>query len=285
MIRSLSFLLVAFTCTFQAGDPAAFERVRKELEPRLVNLVQAGIPLSDALAALQKQTGNVIADRRKNTLDNPKLNLNLNNVTFWQALDDITSKARCGYSLYQNDGTLALVDAALRKANATYAGICRLAVKQVSVTRNEDSGQGFCNVLMELAWEPRFHAIYLDVGATKAVFAGFEATRNRPMGNSQLVEIAGPGQIKVEERMLWNLELRLPAPPRACPSIESLSVQLKLIGPAKLLTFRLSNLSPLKEAVEQIQEDVKVTFKPLTPRKRQLAVRGHRLQSAEQLPF
>ena len=89
-----------------------------------------------------------------------------------------------------------------------------------------------------------------------------------PWETSSSSRSLGPGQIKVEERNAVEFELRCQLRRVRVTSIESLSVPLKLIGPAKLLTFRLSDLRPLKEAIEQIQDDVKVVFKPLTPRKR-----------------
>ncbi len=220
------------------------------------------MPLSEAVKALEKQTGNTIADRRKNLRDNPKLKLDLKDATFWQALDDITAASNCSYSLYEDDGVLALVDGPPRKHNAAYAGICRLAVKRVSLVRFDETGLRYCNVVTELAWEPRFQPIYVDIGAVDAAFT--------VMGKPHLIKIVGPGKTTVEKGIAMEVEeIRLPDPPRAASAIDSLSVEFKLTGPAKMLTFRLADLKAVKEPVQQIQDDVKVTFKPLLPQSRE----------------
>ena len=255
LVASLTLLISPMTAVGQ----------EKSLEPRPVNLVHDAITLSDALKSLQEQTGNEIADRRKNHRENPRLKLSLKNVTFWQALDVITAEARCGYSLYHEDGKVALVDAPSRKRRPTvaYAGICRLAVKRISLIRDEESGEHFCNVLAELAWEPRFHPFYLDVGSAEALFDKAESGRGQVLQH----KIVGPGQTRLDDRCAAEFELRFPAPPRACPEIKSLACQLKLVGPAKMLTFRLPDLKPAKDGVMQVQDNVKVMFKPLLPRR------------------
>lgn len=240
-----------------AGD-AALDQARKELQPRLVNLVHDAMPLSEALKSLQKQTGNTIIDRRKTHVENPTLKLDLKGVTFWQAIDDITARAGCSYSPYLEEGALALTDGAARKTGAAYYGICRLAVKRVSAVRDEDSGLGFCSVAAELAWEPRFQPFYFDVETVEAQFAA-EAPRGQ---KPQAVKMKGPGLTTVEGQGAVEFDLRLPLPPRSCPSIETLSAQIKLIGPAKMLTFRLADVKPSKAGVEQVQDGVKVTIKP-----------------------
>ena len=249
------------------------DKARKELEPRLLTLVNDAIPLDEALKLLQ-ETGNTVVDRRKNHRDNPKLKLDLKNATFWQALDGIIGKldeihrkldqGRCRYHLHQDDGTLALVDGTPPRQNTAYAGICRLALGKVSLLRFEDSGSSFCDAEVELTWEPRFLPIYVDVEDAQAQFAAPEL-RNPSMARPRLANMKdkGKGRIKVAGQRAVLLELRFDAPPRSCPSMESLACQVKLIGPAKMLTFRLADLKPTEAGIDQTQEDVKVNFKTL----------------------
>src|SRR5262245_49113880 len=61
----------------EASDP----QIPKELAPRLITLEEKDLPLSSALAALAKQTGNHVEDRRKDK-DDPKLRLQLRKATF-----------------------------------------------------------------------------------------------------------------------------------------------------------------------------------------------------------
>jgi hypothetical protein len=269
-IFSILFVFFSMTSLAGAGDVPAIDRARKELEPRLVKLVHDAIPLSEALKSLQEQTGNEIANRRRLHQENPKLTLDLKAATFWEALDKITGLAGCGYSVHEEDGKVALVDTPQRTLNVTYLGICRLAVKRVRADRDEASGHHYCTVLAELTWEPRFRPLYVNVGAAEAVLAdGREGDKGQGTKDIEKAKqkIAAPGQITVEGRGAIEFELRLdPAPPRSCPSLESLAGQLKLIGPAKMLTLRLPAQGlQAKKPVEQVQDDVKVVFKPYAP--------------------
>ena len=99
-------ILLCATSLVRADDPAV-ERARAELKPKLVTL-RNDVPLDRAVKILQEETGNTIVDRRSQP-GNPTLKLTLKDATFWEALDDITHQAKCGYSLYQQDGKLALV--------------------------------------------------------------------------------------------------------------------------------------------------------------------------------
>src|SRR5204862_159826 len=108
-------ILLALALTADDVRPA------QELAPRQVRL-QEDSTLDDALKALREQTANSIVDRRTHRT-NPRLRLRLQDTTFWQALDEIVAAAGCGYSVYQEDGKLAIVDTPLRKTRVSYDGI------------------------------------------------------------------------------------------------------------------------------------------------------------------
>src|ERR1700694_3713233 len=76
--------------------------------PRLFTLKAKGIPLSQALHELAKQTDTSVEDRRNDKENDLKLDLDLTQVTFWQGLDRIAGEAGLRVSLYEKDVQIAL---------------------------------------------------------------------------------------------------------------------------------------------------------------------------------
>ena len=245
------FTILLCTPSFVLADDPAVERARAELKPRLVTLIGEAMPFDQAMKTLQEKTGNTIDDLRTHP-ENPKLKLALKDVTFWEAIDEISRQAKCGYSLYQKEGTLTLVDTPQRRLNTTYSGICRLAVKRVSVTHDDENGTSYCNVLLELAWEPRFQPFFLDVGPVVAM---------PEMMNGLALDASALSKVPVAQRNATEVELRFPAPQRICPRLLKLSGKFTLLGPSKMLTFRFDNLKQGQKA-EQTKEEVSVGLEP-----------------------
>jgi hypothetical protein len=214
--------------------------------------LQDDVSLKGALKALEEQTGNTIVDRRSRRTD-PRLQLRLNDVVFWQALDEIVRQAGCGYSVYQDDGKLALVDNPLRQTRVHYEGIFRASVKRVAVVRDEDTGSHFCTATLELTWEPRFRPFLLQVGPTEATFSG--GTRAKSQGQADVL---------VTGRLAADVDVRLPAPPRSSAQIASLRGQFALLGPSKMLAFEFAGLKA-GQPLSETKEGVQVSVTPLTP--------------------
>ena len=120
-MRTGAALLVfaLLTIALEAGerDPAAkIAQAKKELEPRPLTLPLRPITAAEFLAQLEKQTGNVVLNRRFGKHDQ-LLTLAFDKTPFWQALDTFT--ARAGFPLEHtrrfiegpNDGFVPLLDA------------------------------------------------------------------------------------------------------------------------------------------------------------------------------
>lgn len=244
------FFLGLLVSGAQAGeDPATkVARATKELEPRLLTLPLGQHTVTDFLAALEKQTGNLVVDRRGQK--NPaNVTLQFNKVPFWQALDMFCTAAGCTYSAYGSEGGVALIDGGKRSPHVSYQGIMRAAVKRIAVAHDLDTGTATCTVHLDVAWEPRFQPFYLSVGAVQAAYV--------PAGAAQELKVQAPGrgQLPVAGRAASEIELLLAAPPRQSPAIASLDGMLKFLGPSKMLTFRFP---ALKANAELEQEEVTV---------------------------
>lgn len=231
----------------------------KDLLPRRVR-IDNDVPLDEALRLLEEQTGNAVVDRRAHR-SNPRLSLKLHDVVFWQALDEIVRQADCGYSPYQQDGKVALIDAPQRKTQVNYVGLYRFAVKRVAVTRDIDSGSHVCTASLELAWEPRLRPFLLHIGSMTAAFEG--------KTDDALVKVkaAPQGHIAVTGQQAAQIDVRFPAPTRTSSKIVSLEGNFALLAPTRMLEFAFAELRS-GISLQQAKEGVAVAVKMSAPQER-----------------
>lgn len=225
---------------------ANIAKAKKALEPKLLSM-QSEAAAGDFLAALAKQTGNVVVDRRQSKTTDP-LTLDFNQVRFWPALDRFCTLAKCGYTAY-GDGGVALIDNPRRSPYVSYHGITRTAIKRIAVASDLETNAAHCTIHLDIAWEPRFEPLYLGVGAATALYAP------RGVAKELKAQAPGRGQMPVAGRTASEVEIQLPAPPRQSSSIESLEGSFKFLGPSKMLTFRFKEV---QTGARQEQEEVTV---------------------------
>ncbi len=264
----MRFLSVVFAIVFvsQTGvraDDAAVAKAQNELLPRPFQLKADAIPLSDALAQLAKQTGNQVADRRQKK-SNPNLKLNLENSTFWPALDAIAQSAGCGISTYQTDGQVALVDNAALPAIPVYQGIFRIFAGNIQVAKDFETGAHLCTLTFDIAWEPRVEPLYLEVGPFHVTYA---ADRQ---GVRQKAKAASQGKISVAGRNAIGVNISLPAPDRSVGKIESLEGQLRLTSSGKMLTYSFPQMKADRKKDEA--DGVQVALSPVKTTSRRWSV-------------
>jgi len=245
-----TWALIGLLCGQPWNDPSArIAQAKKELEPRLLTLPAGQHPTADFLAALEKQTGNVVVDRRamKSMASAP---LDFNKIPFWQALDRFCAVAGCGYSAFGSEGGVALIDGGKRSPQVNYHGIARTSVKRIAVAQDFDTGLATCIIHLDVAWEPRFQPFYLGVGAVQATYAASD-------GKAQRLQAPSRGQLPVAGQSASEIELQLAAPPRQAPALASLEGTLTFLGPSKMLTFRFPALKA-NAALEQEEVSVRV---------------------------
>jgi hypothetical protein len=229
------------------------EQAAKDLAPRICTLPNE-ISLKTALAELAKQTRNTVTDRRRGEQTNPVLKLAVHKATFWQALEAIAKAADLRISLYQRDGQIALVDGPYRALPVSFSGLFRTTVKRVTTVADLENDAHFTLVQLEVAWEPRFQPFLVETRPDGLVI---EDDQRHPL---KVVE-GGKGQASVSGRPAMDMELRLPALPRAATTIGLLKGGLRVIGPSKMLTFTFDKLA---KDEKQKQEGVTVTVSELT---------------------
>ncbi len=239
--------------TKQANTEAA-----GDLTPKLVTLQGKEMPLSKALAELSRQTGNPLEDRRQAKAD-PKLNLDLKDVTFWKAVDTLVQEADARLSLYEPDGKIALRDGPSLVLPVSYSGVFRLALKRIDAVRILDPEAHFCRVYVEVAWEPRFQPFLMESQPESLIV-------HDDKGNPLQVQREGRGQFPISRKTATELELRVPAPRRSAARLGLLKGSLSVLGPSKMLTFTFDNLAKIEkrtDARKQTQEGVTVHLREL----------------------
>jgi hypothetical protein len=241
------FLIMAGFITADARD----SKPTAELNFRPLTLKAENLPLADVLKTLKEQTGIAVLDRRRDKEDR-RVTLNLSGVPFWQGVDQIAAATRSGLSLYQPEGSIALVDGPYRQPPVSYSGVFRTAVKQISLSRDLEEDSHFCHLQLEVAWEPAFQPFYLDPKTITVVY-GPDKT-----GAQRSFKQPGKGQIPVTGRMVTDLEVHVPAPDRSATSVKSLEGSFSVIGPAKMLTFTFDNLKAAPE--EKVQEGISASL-------------------------
>jgi hypothetical protein len=205
--------------------------------------VASEITLEQALADLKKQTGNTVADRRSHPT-NPKLKL-AKFGEFWKTLDAIGAETGIGFSAYQPDGGVALVDKPFRELKTHYSGPFRFAVKRISVSRDDETQAHTCQVTLDTAWEPRLAMLYLNVNKASVGIGKTAEELDRQTARS----VAGA--------CATEIELRMKAPPRNVAAIDSLKGELRIIGAPKMLEFKFAQLTA---GQKDEQEGVKVSL-------------------------
>ncbi len=156
------------------------------------------IMLEQALADLKKKTGNNVEDRRAHPT-NPKLKA-VKTGEFWKTLDAIGKETGIGFSAYQPDSGVALVDKPYRELKTHYSGPFRFAVKRIAVSRDDETQVHTCLVTLDAAWEPRLAMLYLNVNKASVGFGkGLEelhrqtAQRGRRLRHGDRVAHDGAG--------------------------------------------------------------------------------------------
>jgi len=262
-------LLPAITARTPAEVKDRLGRVRRALEEAsalavtksaLVTL-QGEMTLSAALAALEKQSGNSIVDYREEfgqqTRD-PQVKLDLKNVTFWAAFDQIADQAEIApYNFSALQGKLAFVtrseEESARVGRAKYQGLFRMEPTRVEAARDLRNPQNnFFQVFLDFGWEPRLQPILVShvLSELKAVDEnGKSLTSDEAQGESEITPEIDASSAE--------LAVPLPLPDRSIKKIASIKGKIELLVPGRIESFEFADLDKAK-AVEQRKASVTV---------------------------
>ena len=237
-----------FFALISLGISHASATGQERLAPSEVVFATPALTLNEALAQLQKQTGNPIRDERSSAA-NPRITLGQQKYAFWQALDAIAKEANVTYT---TAGGITLVDRPYRAARVHYSGPFRFAFKRISVNRDEDTRTRLCNVAFDVAWEPRVRLLFFNFEGGESAF------RRDTQGAVVKNKLEAQAAQKVSGRGSAELELSFPAPDRKVTHLDLVQGNIKILGASKVLEFQIAKLDGLTHAE---QEGVKVRAK------------------------
>jgi hypothetical protein len=251
------------------------EKVRsalKALEPEInigaskVTITGKGIRLSEALAQLQKQSGNGITDLREQLgteVTNPALDLDLKDKTFFEALDAIARLAEVATTFATGDGTIGIMAGGgdgytppdgQRKAGKPvfqYTGPFRVELKQVGIVHDFQAGSSTANLQIEAAWEPRLRPMLLNLKVDELKILDDRKKEIKPQVNAESDEV-----VVRPDNPSAEINLNLAAPDRESKKLAQVLVNAEMTIPAGIKTFRFPSLA--QKNVTAKQGDVSV---------------------------
>lgn len=257
-----------------ADKKARLERVRKALREAAeqinlgasrVTIQVQGIRLSDAIKALERQSGNAITDTRDEP-SNPTFDLDLKDRPFLEALDEVAKKAEVGLDFFTGDGSIGLKDgaamspqqapaAAAPAANPyrSFTGPFLITLKNLRATRDFEGGGTFAVLQLEADWEPRLRPMMLALKSDDVKIADDRGKEVKANVDEESQRVALNPENPAAE---MNINIALPE--REAKALASLKVKAQMSVPAALRTFRFPSLA--KADVTQKQGDASVTL-------------------------
>jgi hypothetical protein len=223
-----------------------------------VTLSAKGITLSDAIAAIQRQSGNQIVDLREEfgqEVTNPEFPAEWKDKPFWEVLDEIASKTNIGFYLHTGERQIGLVMEPPKSMPTAYAGPLRLQLHQIVRRISYEDRQKECVLEFEIAWEPRVRPILfemkpddLEVVDDQSQKIAVETGRERPGAEDEGTAL----KASAEGSMIRaDFIVRLAQPNRGAEKIKSLRGKMSVLMPTNIQTFDFADLAKAKDAKKQ----------------------------------
>ena len=247
------------------------QRIRQKLQRAMaqkaaqasrITLKDDEMPLSEVLAAVEKQTGNKVVDLRGRfgpPGEDPKLAVDFDGTSFWSTVDRILDQAELSLYAYGEEKALNIVSRPPkqlpRSGRACYSGPFRFEPIRIEAVRDLRNPIGERLALqLEVSWEPRIAPITLQFPLDQ-----IKATDEN--GNPLSIDAK---QAKLEvpcDSQTMATELRIPfeLPSRHVKKIARLGGTLKALVQGKIESFRFEDLPEAKN-VEKRTAGVTVTL-------------------------
>ena len=232
----------------------------------MVTLQGQGMRLTEALRSIQAQTGNIISDLREANgaeATNPALDLDIQNKTFFEALDVVAEKGGVTITPYTGDGTIGLMAGGMMeqapnmpapaKPMIVYSGPFRIELKQFATTRDFNTAAATASTQFEVLWEPRLRPMLLGIKNEDLAITDDMGRKIEP----QVKEESGETALRAGN-CAAEVNLALDSPQRSATKIASLKVKGSVTVPSGMKLFRFPNLTGKNVTVKQ--GDINVTL-------------------------
>ena len=246
-------LLSSLRAPSQPADGGATDAGR--LPASKLATIRGNYRLSAALDELARQTSEAVADQIGDP--DPQLNLDLENVPFWEALDALADKARARVDLHPREGRVALVGrpAGWHPPPVSHSGLFRIALHDLTSKLDLETETRACTASVEVGWEPHLLPLLLET-RPRSLTVHDDAGRVLPAGT------ATSSLAPVDGRTSLPFDVALPPVDRSVKTLSLVEGELYAVAPTKMLTFSFGSLGDLAKAppgdaqLQQTQEGV-----------------------------
>lgn len=243
--------------TAAQSAPAETDGARDETKASRVTIQAKGIPFDQALKILREQTGNAIHDLRE-PIDaeaaNPRIDLDLKDAPFLEALDDIARRASVALTPFTGDGSIGIVAGEPpAKEYIDYAGPFRFELKRFAAQRDYQTGAATAGAVIEASWEPRLRPMLLSLKAANLEIRDDQDRAARPQVASETTEV-----VLRPETPSAELTVNLEAPERSAKTLAMFKATAEATMPVGIETFQFPSLA---ESNAKLKEgDVEATL-------------------------
>jgi hypothetical protein len=237
---ALLILTSSSFCYFALADDSG----DKQPAPRLVTIQGPRLALKTILIQLEQQTSNSVTDQMGDP--DPSLDLDLKQITFWQALDAIAEKAGARVDIHAHDGGVALAkrQVSWNPPHISYSGLFRITLNSILAKLDLETGARHYIGSLEVAWEPHLLPLLLE-------------TRPRPLtvrddaGRPLAFDSTASSLAPVDGRTSLAFEVPLPSVDRSVGKLSLLEGELYAVAPTKMLTFTFDSLDQEQKLTQE----------------------------------
>ena len=218
--------------------------------------------MADALKQINEQTKDeptriTVVDKRA-AGKNANVKLAAEYPGFWQALDAVATEASAALSMYQSDGSIALVDGKPPLIQPSYHSVFRTTVKRVTMRtgfrHRQPSDAALAGVRLGAVVQAVFH------GSAELQGRVFHVASRRGQGWLERARREGFRPACHRGRS-GACQLRAAS---SNAKITSLAGEFRVIGPEKMLTVVFADLQANAKPRKQVSDGVAVTLASLT---------------------
>ena len=240
---------------------------KASMESSKITLSGKGITLSDAIAAIQKQTGNQIVDLREEfgqQQTNPEFSVDWKDKPFWEAMDELCSKTQLSFYLHTGERVVGLVSGPNPPKPIAYGGPLRFTCDQIVRRIQFENRQKECLLQMEIAWEPKQRPILFEIKPDELIVKDdqdrdikVEAENARPAAEQD--EPSGMKAAVDASMIRTDFIIHLAQPPKGAEKIKSLKGKMTVVLPTNIQSFEFADLAKAKNVKKQ-SNNVTVTL-------------------------
>ncbi len=227
------------TVLLLAAEPNAASDAPQPM-PKSATIQGVHLPLADALKALTEQTSEPVADRMGDP--DPAVDVDLQQATFWDALDALADKAHGRVDLHGRDGVaLAPRPAGWRSPHVSRSGLFRITLNSITSKLDLETDARTCTASVEVAWEPHLLPILLETrpGSLRVLDDD---------GHSLPIGAVTSSLAPVDGRISLPFDVTLPPIDRAVKKLSRMEGEFYAVAPTKMLTFSFAPLDQLRDA-------------------------------------